>query len=155
MAASDPISKPIASAGDLRSIHLFLVGAPNAVGSRPLLAFVDQGSVEVDRIDGARLADAFVSDTGLVTALADGASVILIVADPFREAKKYGDRGWQYCQLEAGAFAHHLSLALAGADCAHRIVGGFYEHRLSRLIPADAARLEPVVAVVVTGASVR
>jgi hypothetical protein len=155
MAASDPIGKPIASAGDLRSIHLFLVGAPDAMGLRPLLAFADQGSVELDQIDGAGLADAFVPDPGLFAALADGASVILIAADPLREAKKYGDRGWQYCQFEAGAFAHHLSLALVEADCAHRIVGGFYERRLSRLIPAGAARLEPLITLVVTGASAR
>lgn len=154
MATSDPESKPIASAGDLRPIHLFLLGAPEETGLRPLLSFCDDGSAGLGRVDAEDLNQAFVHDDGLAAALGGGASVVVIAADPSRETAKYGDRGWQYCGFEAGAYAHHLSLTLAEVDCGHRIVGGFYERRLSGLIPADSS-LETLLTIVVTGSSSR
>lgn len=151
LAACDQESHAIASAGALQPIHILLAHADDAPAVQQVVAFTERGAATVGRTHSGALRRSFVADAGVQGALDDGASVVVICADPSRETAKYSDRGWLYCQMEAGAYAHHIALLLTEADCEHRMIGGFYEAPLMEALGMGATDLQPLLTILVTG----
>lgn|GEM_PF-5347066 len=79
----------------------------------------------------------FVPDPSILEAVDAGAAAIVIALDPVRTTMKYGNRGWRYCLMEAGAVMHHLTLAAAELAVQCRPVGGFYDDEVSGALNSE------------------
>jgi len=66
--------------------------------------------------------------------VADAAAVFIIVAEPIRSARKYGQRAWQYCLLEAGHIGQNILLEATAMSLASVPVGAFDEKGLGKLM---------------------
>ncbi|MCA1656810.1 MAG: hypothetical protein LC713_03725, partial [Actinobacteria bacterium] len=145
----DGCRRPVASAGGLEPIHLLTIGADAANGLRRILAVDDDAETcyELRRLTSQELIATFVDDDVIITAVRHGAAAVLICVDPRRTVGKYGDRGWRYALLEAGAVSHHIALlgAQLGAHC--RPVGGFLDDALTALTPSLIPLLAVIIAV--------
>lgn len=141
--------RPVASAGGLEPVHLLTIGAETPHGARRILAIDDDGTAcyELQRLTSQDLLTTFVHDDVITTALANGAAVVLLCADPCRTVGKYGDRGWRYALLEAGAVAHHIALLAAESEAHCRPVGGFLDDAVAALVPGLIPLLAVIIAV--------
>jgi hypothetical protein len=143
----DGCRRPTASAGGLEPVHLLTIGAQAAGGDRRVLVTNDDGSTcyELGRLTSEELLDTLVPDDVILSVVRDGAAIILVCADPTRVVHKYGDRGWRYALMEAGAVSHHIALLASDASGLCRPVGGF----LDRALAAYAFGLVPLLAMIV------
>jgi hypothetical protein len=145
---------PVASAGNLHPTNLFVLAAKQN-GVVNVSHISAEGRRAVTTIGSEDVRSCFVADRGLDRAFALGAAAIVIAQDARRETAKYGNRGWRYCEIETGSYAHHLALTLTEADCEHRIIGGFFETPLATVLGLGESELELVLTIVVTGGRLR
>jgi hypothetical protein len=126
--------RPIASAGMLSPLQLW-VASPR--GEHVALLAIDHDNdvlLEKRQVTHERLRECFAPDPRVYEALRFGSAVIVISADPTRITLKYGDRGWRYAFIEAGAAMHHILLLATEAGVDARPIGRFIDARLTELL---------------------
>ncbi|GIH02168.1 hypothetical protein Rhe02_02350 [Rhizocola hellebori] len=126
--------RPLASGGAMWPLQLWVVGGPG--DDLDMLAIDhDRDSIaQVRKVARDEWRELFLPHPEVHQALQRGAATIVIAADPTRTCGKYGNRGWRYALMEAGAAAHHLGLLAAEAQIAARTIGGFYDAPLSAML---------------------
>jgi hypothetical protein len=147
--------RTVASAGGLEPIHLLVFGSDEDCKRSRALTLNDAGDAcyELHRLTTSQLVDVFVPDPVVTTVVEHGAAAIAVCADPSRIVHKYGDRGWRYALMEAGAVSHEIALQGGQAGVLCRPIGGFLDRRLA----AFCDHLVPLlmVLVVVERSSIR
>jgi hypothetical protein len=128
--------RPVASGGALYPLHFWVVGSDKAAAPRQILGVDhDHGTTRsCGEIGLSELQELFVPDPDVTTALARGAAVIIIAADPRRITRKYGNRGWRFALMECGAVMHHVMLAATARKEAVRPIGGYFDRLVQRAI---------------------
>lgn len=74
---------------------------------------------------------------GLTIDASTAAAAILLVAQPWRSMRKYGDRGMRYVFLEAGAAAEHVNLAAVAVGLSSVDCGSFYDDEVHEILGID------------------
>ncbi|BCB77721.1 hypothetical protein GCM10022251_81980 [Phytohabitans flavus] len=140
--------RPVASGGAMWPLQLWVVGG--ASDELDVLALDhDRGAlVRTGRITRSRWCEAFLPDPDLRQVLAGGAATIVVTAALARTTGKYGNRGWRYAWLEAGAVSHHIGLLAAEREVAVRNIGGYRDEAVGRVLGGDVL---PLVTVIVLG----
>lgn len=134
---TDGCRRPVASAGGLEPIQLVVIGTHDDQTQSRLLVIEDDGQecVELGRVTRLDVRDWLVADGSVEHFVEAGAALIVVCADPTRSVAKYGERGWRYILMEAGAVAHHISLLAADLGVSCRPIGGFYDRALGDALP--------------------
>jgi SagB-type dehydrogenase family enzyme len=65
------------------------------------------------------------------------AMVCLLVAEPWRSMRKYGDRGMRYVFLEAGAIAQHINLVAVALGIGGVHCSSFYDDEVHQVLEVD------------------
>jgi hypothetical protein len=126
--------RPLASAGALYPLQFWAVGGP---GDELDVVAIDHDHGMATRaaaVSRARWQSAFLADDGVRGAISSGAATIVVCAELTRMCDKYGDRGWRYGFLEAGAAAHHIGLLGADRSVGVRSVGGYVDAEVAALL---------------------
>lgn len=121
------------SSGNLHPTEAYLLLPPGAVETQGLLAHYapDVHSLEVRAELPAPVAEQ------LATALPPGGFLLGLASIPWREAWKYGERAYRYCQHDLGHALACLSLAAAIQGWQVRVLHGVAELRLDALLGLD------------------
>lgn len=93
----------------------------------------------------ARLA--FEGDPEVDAVLSAGAAVIAVTVDPGQMVAKYGNRGWRYCLIEAGAVMTRAQDRALDDGARLRPFGGFRDELLAELLDIS---LLPLLVLLVT-----
>jgi SagB-type dehydrogenase family enzyme len=124
------------SAGALYPLELHVAVGPEEPIPAGSYRFIP-GARELDpRVDGdvrADIARACLNQSWM----AEAPCCVVICAVYERVARKYGDRGRRYAQIEAGCAAQGLSVMAAALDLGTVCVGAFRDHELQRVLHVD------------------
>ena len=125
------------SAGGLFPIDLFVcVRSVESVG-RGLHAY-DPFSHTLHHVAGEQAWDALVGASVGGEHILPDASLVLIFSVAFwRNSRKYGDRGYRYCLLDAGHLAQNFLLASEALGLGACPIGSFCEKTIDALTGAD------------------
>lgn len=136
--SSDFTHRTIPSAGALYPLELYLLTARG-------LARYDPGEHSLRwyrREDGrARLAQAALGQEWMREAPA----IIVIAAEPVRTTRKYGDRGHDYVDMEAGMACQNLLLAATALGLGGTPVGAFRDERVSVVLELPAGQVPRLI----------
>lgn len=135
-----------ASSGNLQPTECYLI-AP------PLEGISDQTSLShyASKVHALEMLSTY--DTSLWNTLPDESIIIVLSSLLWREAWKYGERSWRYCQLDAGhaAQAIRVSAATLGWNCTQLSIDtAEISHQLgfddaSRFIPLEEESIDMVL----------
>lgn len=121
------------SSGNLHPTEAYLLLPPGAVGAAGVLAHYRPDShvlevrAELPAALGAQLA----------AALPAGGCLLALTSIAWREAWKYGERAWRYCQLDLGHAQTCVALAAGALGWQLRQLGTLDERRLDALCGVD------------------
>ena len=137
-------SGPVASAGALHPLQLFVIGQ----GTKdPVLHVIDHDNGRSYRMatEPRNIPSYFLEEPVVLGALERGAAAVIIAADPERTTLKYANRGWRYVLMEAGAVAHQIQLNCIEAGVESRPVGGYHDWPLAELLGGELLVLATVL----------
>ncbi|WP_455232495.1 nitroreductase family protein [Geopseudomonas aromaticivorans] len=117
------------SSGNLHPTEAYLLLPPGAVAAAGVLAHycADEHVLEVRAELPASLGQQ------LAAALPAGGCLLALASIPWREAWKYGERAWRYCQHDLGHAQAALALAAGALGWQTRQLGSLDERRLDGL----------------------
>lgn len=72
---------------------------------------------------------------------------LVITGIPWRTAWKYGERGWRHLYWDAGAMVANLVAAAEGVSLRVRVLTGFVDDEVARLVGVDGVEEFPLVVV--------
>ncbi|AOE83464.1 SagB/ThcOx family dehydrogenase [Pseudomonas sp. TCU-HL1] len=121
------------SSGNLHPTEAYLLLPPGAAGEGGLLAHYapDAHALEVRAELPSPLA------AQLAAALPPGGFLLGLASIPWREAWKYGERAYRYCQHDLGHALAALAIAASALGWQVRAMGGVAEQTLDRLLGLD------------------
>ncbi|HEV7931483.1 MAG TPA: SagB family peptide dehydrogenase [Actinomadura sp.] len=93
-----------------------------------------------------------VADAVALPEAGSGPLVLLVTGIPWRTAWKYGERGWRHVYWDAGAVLANLLAVAEAYGLRARVLLGFVDSALCRLLGIDGAAEFPVAAVMVGAA---
>ncbi|MFZ6048147.1 nitroreductase family protein [Pseudomonas sp. CR3202] len=123
------------SSGNLHPTEAYLLLPPGAVEEVGLLAHYapDAHALEIRAELPAPLAALLAAD------LPAGGFLVGLASIPWREAWKYGERAYRYCQHDLGHALAALAIAASALGWQVRVLGGVAEERLDGLLGLDRA----------------
>ncbi|MGQ0572425.1 MAG: SagB/ThcOx family dehydrogenase [Armatimonadota bacterium] len=146
-----------ACTGALYHIELYLVcgDLPGAAGDDPpdLPAGVYHFSVHDFALRKLRSSDyrgAVVRASGGEASIASAAAIVVCTTTFWRNAWKYGARAYRHAFWDSGTILANLLAAAAGCDMPARVVCGFVDAQVNRLLDLDTER-EVAIALVALG----
>jgi SagB-type dehydrogenase family enzyme len=96
------------------------------------------------------VATAFSPDPLVQRLLRTGAGLVFLCCDTTRTCAKYGNRGYRFALMEAGAVWQNIDLVANSLDIPLRAFGGFVDEQCSELL-ALPEHVHPVLAVFLGG----
>jgi SagB-type dehydrogenase family enzyme len=122
------------SSGNLHPTEVYLAGGPfPGVAAGPAVLHYaphEHGLEELARLPGEVW-------RGIASGLPPRAFLAGLTQIRWREAWKYGERGWRYCLLDAGHAVAALSVAAAALGWRARLAEGWTDPAVARLVGAD------------------
>lgn len=126
------------SAGAMWPIFLWVI-SQDPIG-RATVSLLDHWSMTAtitNRLGSDELSRCFVPDAALLSALAAGASIVVVTAQMDRVCGKYGSRGWNYALMEAGQVLALLEQNVDSLGLSSRVCGGFYEEEIIQVLTRE------------------
>jgi SagB-type dehydrogenase family enzyme len=121
------------SSGNLHPTEAYLLLPPGALGEHGLLAHY---APDMHGLEGrAELSDALGEQ--LAAALPAGGFLLGLASIPWREAWKYGERAYRYCQHDLGHALAAIAIAAGALGWQVRLLCGVAEERLDGLLGLD------------------
>jgi SagB-type dehydrogenase family enzyme len=137
--------RTVHSEGSLFPLEIFIYSA-RVTGLAPGIYHFEPPA---DRLRFLRSGD---QSQKLASCLLDGrvalnaALLIFIAAMPERSVVRYGDRGYRFALLEAGAVVQNLNLAAGALDLTCRNLGEFYDRRIDEVLNLDGLTISTLYA---------
>ncbi len=132
------------SAGALYPIETYVVvfdvdgmdpGIYHYVPSRHKLELVREGNFHNDFISAALYQD-----------MAGRCDLLYVLTAVFRRVTwKYGDRGYRYAYIEAGAISENIYLQATSLGLTSVLIGAFFDDKVSELIGIDGRKEAPIL----------
>lgn len=136
-----------ASAGNLHPVETYLL-CGDLVGLDSGLYHFAPEAFALERL---RAGDhrGFVADAAEDPALRKAPAVFVVTGIPWRTAWKYGERGWRHVYWDAGTMLANLLTVAEGYGIGMRVLFGFRDAALCRVLGIDGTTAFPVAAVVI------
>jgi SagB-type dehydrogenase family enzyme len=132
------------SAGALYPIETYVVsfdvegmdpGIYHYIPSRHHLELVREGNFHNDFISAALYQD-----------MAGRCDLLYVLTSVFRRVTwKYGDRGYRYAYIEAGAISENIYLQATSLGLVSVLIGAFFDDKVSELIGIDGRKEAPIL----------
>jgi SagB-type dehydrogenase family enzyme len=143
--------RAVASAGGLYPIDLLFVainvdGLGRGIYRYEPLRHALSGSGDAD--DVAALLECFAGPQSAI-ALDRACGILLLIGQPWRSVRKYGQRGMRFVFLEAGAIAHSVALAATALGYGSVDCASVYDDEVHEVLGLDGVDMTLLHAVVV------
>jgi SagB-type dehydrogenase family enzyme len=138
-----------ASAGNLHPLETYLVCADLPGLDAGVYHFAPE-AFALERLRGGDHRD-FTADATADPGAATAPAVLVVTGIPWRSAWKYAERGWRHVYWDAGTMLANLLAVADGYGVGARLLFGFRDAALCRLLGVDGVVEFPLAAVVLPG----